>query len=119
MSKHHYDHIRNNIEFHSLVSQRSRLGWILSILILIVYYSFILVIAFSPSLLGIPISEGGIITWGLVIGIGIILFTFLITGIYVHRSNHYDLLLKNVVDASQTHVDTLNKSGEAPKDLRR
>jgi uncharacterized membrane protein (DUF485 family) len=77
-------------------------------MILIVYYSFILVIAFSPALFGIPVSDGGIVTWGIVIGLGVILFTFIITGIYVYRANTiFDKLLVDVVDASQVHVDSL------------
>lgn len=113
MSKQHYDHIRNNVKFHNLVAQRSRLGWTLAIQILIVYYSFILVIAFWPELLGVPISSGTTITWGIVIGIGVILFTFLITGIYVHRANTiYDKLLRDVVDASDVHVNSQQGAGE-------
>lgn len=109
MSKHHFDHIRANEKFHDLVAQRSRLSWTLAILILLVYYSFILVIAFSPGLFGIPVSEGSIITWGLLIGLGVILFTFVITGVYVHRANTiYDGMLREVVDASELHVNGLD-----------
>jgi len=110
MSKQHYDHIRNNKKFHELVTQRTKLSWTLAILILFVYYSFILVIAFAPSIFGIPISENSTITWGIIIGIGVILFTFLITGIYVHRANtFYDGLLHDVVDASHDHVRNVSK----------
>ena len=109
MSRQHYDHIRNNEKFHDLVSQRTKSSWILSVLILIVYYSFILVIAFAPGLFGIPVSDGATITWGIVIGIGVILFTFIITGIYVHRANTiYDKLLHDVVEASHIHVGSQN-----------
>ena len=108
MSREHYDHIHNNVRFHELVKQRSRLSWTLAALILIVYYSFILVIAFAPDLLGIPVSQNGTMTWGIVIGLGIILFTFVITGIYVHRANTvFDGLLREVIEASQSHVSNL------------
>lgn len=108
MSRQHYDHIRDNEKFHDLVAQRSKLSWILAALIMLVYYGFILVIAFMPSLFGIPVSEGSIITWGILTGLLVILFTFIITGIYVHRANTiFDKLLADVVGASQTHVDGL------------
>ena len=108
MSKQHYEHIRNNEKFHNLVAQRSRLSWTLAVLILVVYYSFILVIAFAPGLFGIPISNDSTITWGIIIGLVVILFTFLITGIYVHRANTiFDKLLQDVVDASHEHVNSL------------
>ncbi len=107
MSKQHYEHIRNNKNFQDLVARRSKLSWTLAALILIVYYSFILVIAFSPDLFGIPISDDSTITWGIIIGIAIILFTFVITGIYVHKANtSFDQILKTVVDASHEHVNS-------------
>lgn len=109
MSRQHYDHIRNNEKFHELVQQRSKLSWTLAVLVLIVYYSFILVIAFAPEMLGVPISENATATWGIVLGLGVILFTFAVTGIYVYRANTlFDRLLREVVDASKTHVNDLN-----------
>lgn len=109
MSREHYDHIRNNEQFHALVKQRSRLSWTLAALILIVYYSFILVIAFAPGMLGVPVSNNGTVTWGIVLGLGVILFTFVITGIYVHRANSiFDKLLHEIVAASESHVSNLN-----------
>ena len=108
MSRHHYDHIRRNPEFHKLVARQSRLSWSLAAMIILVYFSFILVIAFAPQWLGTPLGDGSTLTWGLPIGIGIILFTFLITGIYVHRANTtYDSLLRGVVSASNDHVSSL------------
>lgn len=112
MSKHHYDHIRANNKFHELVKQKSRLSWSLAILMMLAYYSFILVIAFFPQWLGMPLSAESSISWGLPVGIGIILFTFVITGIYVHKANHsYDKLMQSVIDASHEHVQTLNTDG--------
>ena len=113
MSRQHYVHIRNNVKFHDLVKQRSKLSWTLAVLVLIVYYSFILVIAFAPEMLGVPISENGTATWGIVLGLGVILFTFAVTGIYVHRANTlYDKLLRDVIDASETHVNDQGSAGE-------
>ena len=114
MSRKHYDHIRDNPDFHDLIRQKSRLSWTLSILILVVYYSFILIIAFAPEALGVPVSEGSTATWGILLGLGVILFTFLITGIYVHRANTiYDHLLGNIIKASEDHVSGANLEGDA------
>jgi uncharacterized membrane protein (DUF485 family) len=108
MSKHHYDHIRNNQQFQELIKQKSRLSWSLAASMLFVYYSFILVIAFYPEWLGAPLSANSTLTWGLAVGIGIILFTFIITGVYVHwANNHYDALMQKVIDASHEHVNNL------------
>lgn len=108
MSLQNYEHILSNKQFHNMVYQRSRLSWILTTLMLITYYSFIIVIAFSPHLLGIPIYTGSTITWGIALGLFIILFTFFITGIYVHRANtYYDKLLEEVVDTAKLRDDSL------------
>lgn len=108
MSKHHYDHIRGNKEFHNLVRQKSKLTWSLSALVLVVYYAFILVIAFEPGWLATPMSEGSTLSWGLPVGILVILFTFAVTGVYVHKANTlFDKLMQGIVDASNTHVNNL------------
>ncbi len=113
MSKHHYDHIRANEKFHELVVQKSRLSWSLVALMMFVYYSFILVIAFFPELLGQPLAANSTLTWGLPVGIGIILFTFFITGVYVYKANNlYDSLMQRVIDASHEHVNSLQQEKE-------
>jgi uncharacterized membrane protein (DUF485 family) len=69
-----------------LKSKRSSFGWTLTIAMLIVYYGFILLIAFQKGLLSARIGDG-VMTWGIPIGFGVIIFTILITGIYVRRAN--------------------------------
>jgi uncharacterized membrane protein (DUF485 family) len=89
--------IKNNPKFQKLVKERSAFAWKLSIAMLVVYYAFILVIAFSPATLGI--SMGGIMTVGIPVGVGIILFSFIITGIYVRRANgEFDTLTQQIKD---------------------
>lgn len=79
--------IRNNPKFHELVRRRSRFVWALSGLMLAVYYAFILLVAFAPELLGAPLAEGALTTVGIPVGVGIIVFAFLLTAIYVRRAN--------------------------------
>ena len=112
MSRHHYDHIRANEAFHQLVARKNRITWSLSAAMLVVYFSFILLIAFAPGVLGTPVVEGSIITWGIPVGLGVILFAFLITGFYVHKANTiYDGLMQDIVDASEEHVAGMNREG--------
>ena len=64
---------------------------------LVVYYAFILLIAFSPETLGAKINADGMATWGIPVGIAIIIFAFALTGIYVKRANReFDGLLNDV-----------------------
>jgi uncharacterized membrane protein (DUF485 family) len=88
--------IKANPSYQKLVSTRSAFAWKLTITILVVYYAFILLIAFSPETLGASLS-GGMTTVGIPVGIAIIVFAFALTGIYVKRANsEFDDLLKEV-----------------------
>ena len=103
------EEIKNNPKYIELVSKRSRFAWTLSILMLIVYYTFIMTIAFKPELLAIPLSDGSVISMGITVGIAIILFSFFITGLYVYKANStYDVLLDEIkadlLKNGQAHV---------------
>lgn len=80
------DRIERDPNYQKLKSERSRFGWTLTIAMLVVYYGFILLIAFKKDVLAVRIGDG-VMTWGIPIGFGVILFTILITGIYVRRAN--------------------------------
>ncbi len=87
--------IKSNPKFNELVTKRSKFAWQLSIAMLVVYYLFILIIAFAPSLFAAKIS--GVITLGIPVGIGVIIFAFALTGIYVKRANtEFDELTHNI-----------------------
>ncbi|HSK39869.1 MAG TPA: DUF485 domain-containing protein [Arenibaculum sp.] len=91
--------IRNNPKFAELVRKRKKYGWQLSILMFVVYYAFILIVAFAPEVLGIPIADGSVITIGIPIGVLIILFAFALTGLYVWRANaEYDELTRQILE---------------------
>ena len=79
--------IINSREFKSLTKRKSFVSWILSAVTLLIYFSFILLIAFFPEGLGIRISDESIITVGIPIGVSIILLAFASTGIYVFIAN--------------------------------
>lgn len=82
--------------FHELEAKRNRLGWTLSAITLVVYYGFILLVAFSPSTLATPLG-GMTMTLGLPVGVGIILISIIMTGIYVRRANsEFDGLVKRI-----------------------
>ncbi|WP_294931392.1 DUF485 domain-containing protein [uncultured Paracoccus sp.] len=72
--------------YQALRSRRSGFGWMLTIAMLVVYYGFVLLVAFQKDLLATPIGAG-VTTWGMPLGFGVIVFTILITAIYVRRAN--------------------------------
>lgn len=79
-----------------LKSSRSRFGWILTIAMLVVYYGYVTLIAFDKEALATRIGDG-VMTWGIPLGFGVIIFTIVVTGIYVRRANsEFDALSEKI-----------------------
>jgi uncharacterized membrane protein (DUF485 family) len=78
--------IASDPRYQQLKARRTSFGMWLTIAMLVVYYGFILLVAFNKPLLATRLGEG-VTTLGMPIGLGVILFTILITGIYVRRAN--------------------------------
>ena len=78
--------IQANPRYQELKRKRNAFGWTLTILMLIVYYGYIGLIAFDKEFLAKPLGTG-VTTLGIPIALGVIIFTIVITGIYVRRAN--------------------------------
>lgn len=78
--------IKADPRYQRLVKARSTFGWTLTLIMMLVYYGFILLVAFNKELLSRRIGDG-VMTWGIPIGLFVIVFTIVITGIYVRRAN--------------------------------
>lgn len=97
MKQHTVDAITAHPRYRELIGARKRFAWTLTAAILIIYYGFILVIAFQPAWLATPVAEGWTMTVGMPVGILIILSAFILTGIYVARANgQFDRLTKEI-----------------------
>ena len=83
-----YAKIRRNPKFVELVRQRGALARNLTIAMLVIYFGFILLVAFAKGFLGTPISEGSVTTIGIPIGLFVIVSAFVLTGIYVAQGQH-------------------------------
>lgn len=96
------DKIQKNPKYQELRRKRSSFGWTLTLLMLVVYYGYIALIAFDKSFLAQPIGAG-VTTLGIPIGMGVIVFTVVITAIYVRRANsEFDALTAEILkDASK------------------
>jgi len=82
-----YEQVKLNPNFQQLVARRSRWAWGLATIILIMYFAFILLIAFAPHWLAQPVVAGSVMTIGIPIGVFLIIVAFVLTGIYVHKAN--------------------------------
>lgn len=84
-------------KYRELKAKRTRFGWTLTLLMLIVYYGFILLVAFNKPFLSQRLGDG-VMTLGMPIGFGVIVFTVAITAYYVNRANaEFDVLSDAVV----------------------
>ena len=63
---------------------------------LIVYYGYIALIAFDKSFLAKPVSTG-VTSVGVPVGMAVIVFTVVITGIYARANNEYDQLTQDIL----------------------
>jgi uncharacterized membrane protein (DUF485 family) len=78
--------IANNPNYQELKAKRTRFGWWLTLAMMIAYYGFILLVAFNKSFLSQKLGDG-VMTVGIPIGFGVIVFTVVITAYYVNRAN--------------------------------
>jgi uncharacterized membrane protein (DUF485 family) len=93
--------VKADPNYQKLVRTRSRYGWTLTWLMMAVYYGFILLVAFDKELMGTRLGQG-VMTWGMPIGLAVILFTVVITGVYVRRANgEFDQLTAAIRERAQ------------------
>lgn len=93
--------IEKNPKFKELVATRKALGWSLSVIMLMIYFGFILLVAFDKAFLATPLGTG-VTTIGIPIGLGVIVSAFVLTGIYVLKANaRYDELTRQIVEESK------------------
>ena len=91
--------IAGNSKYQELKAKRSSFGWWLTLAMMVVYYGFILLVAFNKELLSRRLGDG-VMTLGIPIGFGVIIFTVVITAIYVRRANsEFDTLTAEVTKA--------------------
>ncbi|MBL0089251.1 MAG: DUF485 domain-containing protein [Ideonella sp.] len=78
--------IANHPKYHELRAKRTGYGWWLTLAMMVVYYGFIVLVAFNKEFLSQRLGSG-VMTMGIPIGFGVIVFTIIITAIYVKRAN--------------------------------
>lgn len=96
------ERVQRNPKYQQLRSRRNKLGWTLAILMWVIYYGYISLIAFDKEFLAQPMGSG-VTTWGIPIGMGVIVFAVAIIGYYVLRANReFDTLTREILeDAAQ------------------
>ncbi|EES89446.1 DUF485 domain-containing protein [Helicobacter canadensis] len=96
--------------FKNFVAFRNKVSLILSLIVLVCYYAFLLSIGIFPEVLGYRVGPSAI-TLGIILGIFLIVLCVVATGLYTFFANWYfDKIQKEV-------IEDLEKSG-ALEDLK-
>ena len=89
--------IASHPKYQELKAKRTALGWWLTLAGMVAYYGFILLVAFNKPLLSQKIGDG-VTTLGMPLGVAVIVFTIIITWIYIRRANsEFDSLTEQIV----------------------
>ena len=78
--------ITNDPNYRELRAKRNSIGWWLTASMMVVYYGFILLVAFNKPFVSQRLGDG-VMTLGIPLGFGVIVFTVVITAYYVRRAN--------------------------------
>lgn len=78
--------VANDPRYQVFVARRARFEWTLTAIMMVVFFGYILLIAFDKAFLARPIGDGTT-TLGIPIGLGVIVAGIVLTGIYVQRAN--------------------------------
>ncbi len=90
--------IRKNPKFAELVGKRTRFAILLSLIVLVPYYTFMFIVSTQPQMLAGKLSEGGVLTVGWPIAVLLIVGGWLLTGVYISRANgEFDNLTQEVL----------------------
>ena len=95
-----------NPAFQQLVKRRNRLMWILFALTLIIFFAFAISATFAPELFGISLWNGASTTFGVLIGIAVMVLPCFLTGIYVYRANReFDISTIEILQQAEKAQD--------------
>jgi len=87
--------------YKELVKKRTRFAWVLTGIMLALYFGYIGLIAFNKPFLAQPLGAHTT-SLGILVGVGLIICTVALTGIYVHRANkEFDALTRRIVEEAK------------------
>jgi cation/acetate symporter len=103
MSADVYGRIKANPKFQELVQRRSRFAWLLSLAVLVIFYGFILLVAFNPAMMATRLGgDASLVTLGPVVILSMFVLFWLLTALYVKRANgEFDELNRAIVQDAE------------------
>jgi uncharacterized membrane protein (DUF485 family) len=92
-----YRRVLDDPAFQNLVRERAGFAWSLLAVMLVIYYGFIMLVAFAKPLLAAKVG-GGVTSVGILLGLAVIVSACVLTGLYVQRANsRFDELTRTLI----------------------
>ena len=89
--------IMDDPDFKELVVTKGWVSWVLTVLELVLYFGFVALIAYNREFLSQKLTAGKATTIGIPIAVGVILLSWVFTGIYIWWANSkYDARVKKI-----------------------
>ena len=102
MSSEIHERMRVDPTFRKPVAIRGGFAWTLSFIVLILFYGFVMAVAFYPATLGKPVSEGSMLTIGVAVELFLFVFFWALAALYVKRANsEFDAMTQEVIKQAQ------------------
>jgi uncharacterized membrane protein (DUF485 family) len=92
-----YEKIKANPRFHELTASRSKINGLLLGLAMTAYLGLLLTVALNPGVLKTPISADGVTTIAWPIGTAMVIFSWILTLVYVRVSNRQAETIKEIL----------------------
>lgn len=91
--------IMNDPDFQNMAKKKTGLGMMFTIITLIVWFGYLLLVGFDPAMFAAPISAGAATPIGFYIVLAIMIFVPTITWLYVSKANgEFDTITRKVID---------------------
>ncbi len=105
MSSEMYSRMKQNPKFQELVKTRGRYAAGLSAIVLVAFFGYILMVAFSPRTLALRFSEGGTLTVGIVAELSMFIGFWILVALYVRRANgEFDALTAEIIEQAKADI---------------
>jgi len=110
--------VKSDPNYQKLVKTRSRYGWLLTWAVMIIYFGFTALNAFNKEFMAAKIGDG-VMSRGIPLGLFVIVFTIVVTAIYVRRANReFDALTDAIHRNALTDPQAPTAAGSTQPEAR-
>lgn len=88
--------VLQNPKFQELAAAKSRIGWSLTLIMLIIYFGYLILVSTNPAFMKESLS-GGVTTVGIPIGVAVILSAIVLAGVYIRAAKKFDTMTAAIV----------------------